>query len=90
MTRHYKQVVKRKYGQYLQWSAFFRIFFFLFKFSLLRKNNEKMMHIEKIYYYSSTICKRLHVDIFKITPTGRSRKRSIKKKKPTKKQPIDK
>ena len=47
MTRHYKQVVKRKYGQYLQWSAFFRIFFFLFKFSLLRKNNEKMMHIEK-------------------------------------------
>ena len=39
-----------------------------------------MLHIEKNYYSSSTICKKSQVDIFKITPTGRSQKRIIKKK----------
>ena len=38
-----------------------------------------MLHIEKNYYSSSTICKKSQVDIFKITPTGRSQKRIIKK-----------
>ena len=41
-----------------------------------------MLHIEKNYYSSSTICKKSQVDIFKITPTGRSQKRIIKKKTP--------
>ena len=39
-----------------------------------------MLHIEKNYYSSSTICKKSQVDIFKITPTGRSKKQGIKKK----------
>ena len=39
-----------------------------------------MLHIEKNYYSSSTICKKSQVDIFKITPTGRIQKRDIKKK----------
>ena len=38
--------------------------------------------MEKNYHSSSTICKKSHVDIFKITPTGRSQKRIIKKKHP--------
>ena len=38
-----------------------------------------MLHIEKDYYSSSTICKKSQVDIFKITPTGRSKKTIIKK-----------
>ena len=39
-----------------------------------------MLHIEKNYYSSSTICKKSQVDIFKITPTGRSKKRILKRK----------
>ena len=38
-----------------------------------------MLHIEKNYPASSTICKKTQVDIFKITPTGRSKKQGIKK-----------
>ena len=41
-----------------------------------------MLHIEKNYYSSSTICKKSQVAIFKFTPTGRSQKRIIKKKHP--------
>ena len=38
-----------------------------------------MLHIEKNYHSSSTICKKSQVDIFKIKPTGRSKKRGLKK-----------
>ena len=54
-------------------------------FQFQEKIMSKLPHIayrKKNYYSSSTICKKSHVNIFKITHTGRSQKRIIKKKHP--------
>ena len=56
----------------------------LFKFLLFQERiMNKRPHVAygKKYFSSSTICKKLQVDIFKITPTGSSKKWAIITKK---------
>ena len=74
---------------YMQYVVIYSLFFLeiensIFSFNLSSRIGPiiRWPHIayRKNYYSSSTICKKLQVDIFKITPTGRSQKRIIKKK----------